>query len=196
MSMRLRRYVPPGACAALFLWLAACSSQHDRFYALRTLPDAPPAPAAGYSTHVLLTLSLPPLVDRRQMVIQASGDQVVILEHERWASTLSELVAGTLSRDIEQRRPDILVADRTFDQTGGTPVRMRVDIVRMSARLGGSAAIEAHWRITDPGAKLDELGGELFESPVSGSDYAAVAQAFSADLSALADRMVQKLSAH
>jgi uncharacterized lipoprotein YmbA len=105
---------------------------------------------------------------------------------------LSELVAQTLARDIEQRRPDALVADPSFDQAGARAVQVRVDIVQMAARSGGEATLEAHWRIVDAAA-ADEIGGEVFATPLGTADYADVARAFSADLGLLADRLAGKL---
>jgi hypothetical protein len=144
---------------------------------------------------VLLTISLPPVIDRRQMVIATTADQLLVLEHERWAAPLSELVAQTLARDIEQRRADVLVADRGFDQASLMPVKIRVDVVRMSVHEGGQATLEAHWRVVDARRNTDEVGGETLSSPVAGGDYAAVARAFSNDLSSLADRLTAKLPA-
>jgi uncharacterized protein len=192
MKVSKRRTLPLGACASVALF-ASCAGQPDHFYALSTLPGTPPPPASSYATHVILTVSLPALVDRRQMVLSSARDQVAILEHERWAAPLSELVAHTLARDIEQRRSDVLVGDRSFDQSGVPPIQIRVDVVQMSARRAGNATLEAHWRIVDPAAKSDEVGGESFEAPIGGEDYAAVANAFSSALGALADRLVAKL---
>jgi uncharacterized protein len=190
---KLRALRPAGAaCIVASLALLGCAGQRDRFYALSILPEAQPAPSSGYTTHVVLAVSLPPVADRRQMVIRTSGDQVVILEHERWAAPLPELVSQTLARDIERRRPDVLVGDRTF--SSAEPVRIRVDIVEMTARHGGQATLEAHWRVADAAANSDDVGGEVFAAPLDGDGYDAVARAFSADLSALADRLVLKLA--
>jgi uncharacterized protein len=183
------------ACLGAAAILAGCAGQQDHFYALTTLPENAPAATAAFTTHVMLTISLPPLVDRRQMVIATSADQLLVLEHERWAAPLSDLVMQTLGRDLEQRRADVLVADRGFDQPSLIPVKIRVDIVRMSVRAGGQATLEAHWRVVDARRNTDEVGGETFTSPVAGADYAAVARAFSNDLSSLADRLVAKIPA-
>jgi hypothetical protein len=179
--------------AAIMGILTGCAGPRDHFYALNTLPENARATTAVFTTHVMLTVSLPPVVDRRQMVIATSADQLLVLEHERWAAPLSDLVVQTLGRDVEQRRADVLVADRGFDQPSLIPVRIRVDIVRMSARAGGQAAVEAHWRVVDARRNTDEVGGETFESPVADGDYAAVARAFSNDLSSLADRLAAKI---
>jgi uncharacterized lipoprotein YmbA len=130
------------------------------------------------------------------MIVEASGDRLLVLEHERWAAPLSDLVAQTLARDLEQRRADILVADRGFDQDGVKPVRMKIDVVRLSAHRGGRATLEAHWRIVDAASEADLVGGETFTAPIDGDDYASIARAFSMCLASLADRLVEKLPAH
>jgi uncharacterized lipoprotein YmbA len=178
------------ACAIL---LASCAAHPDRFYGLSTLPGAALPPAAGYATRILLSTSIPSVVDRRELIVDAPDDRILVLEHERWAAPLSDLVNQTLARDLEQRRADVLVADRAFDQAGVTPVRIKVEIVRMSARRGGQATLEAHWRIEDAAARLDLLGGASFSSPIEGDDYASMARAFSLCLASLADRLAEKL---
>jgi uncharacterized protein len=183
------------ACMGLAcMGLAACASQPDRFYTLGAVPDAASAPRPAITTQVVLGISIPATVDRREMVLAGTGDQVVILEHERWAAPMSDLIADTLGLDIERRRPDVVVAERTFDRSSAT-VTVKIDIVRLSARLGGDAALEAHWRIVDAQSKSDEVGAGVFTAPVEGGDYAAVARAFSASLGSLADRVVAKLPA-
>jgi uncharacterized lipoprotein YmbA len=181
------------ALAACAMLLASCASHPDRFYGLSAVPETARPPAAGYTTRVLLSVSIPSLVDRREMIVDAPGDRILVLEHERWAAPLSDLVTQTLARDIEQRRADVLVADRAFDQAGVKPVRIMVDIVSMSARRGGRATLDSHWRIEDPAARIDLLGGGSFSSPIEGDDYDAIARAFSLCLASLADRLVEKL---
>jgi uncharacterized lipoprotein YmbA len=172
--------------------LAACASQSDRFYTLSPLPDSPAAPRSASTTQVVLSISVPALVDRRAMVLDTPDNQVAILEHERWAASISDLIAQTLAGDIERRRPDVLVAERGF---GSSPVRIGIDIVEFSARAAGSATLEAHWRIVDAESKTDTVGSEVFTAPVASGDYAAVARAFSVALSSLADRLAEKLPA-
>ncbi len=192
-----RRHALRCCLAAPLLLVAACAAHPDRFYGLTTLPQTPRAAAADFTTHVILTVSLPGMIDRREMVINTSTDRLLVLEHERWAAPLSELVAQTLARDLEQRRADVLVADRGFDRSDLEPVRIRIDVVQMSVREGGEATLEAHWHIVDASRHVDEVGGETFRSPAGvaagGDGYVAIARAFSNDLSSLADRLVAKL---
>lgn len=177
------------------LMLTACASKPDHFYTLDVLPAGDRPALASPLLHVRLDVTVPSLVDRSEMVLTTANNGVQILDHERWAAPLSDQVAQTLSRDIERRRPDVLVGDRRFDQGKAASV-VKVDIVRMSAARAGHAKLEAHWHITNLDAGLDTVGGDSFDVPLSGSDYAALAQAYSQALSQLADRLVASLPTH
>ena len=172
--------------------LTACASKPDHFYTLDVLPAGARPALASKVLHVRLDVTVPSLVDRSEMVVTTANNGVQILDHERWAAPLSDQVAQTLSRDLERRRPDVLVGDRRFDQ-GNAAAVVKVDIVRMSAARAGHVKLEAHWHITDIDAGIDTVGGDSLNAPLSGADYAAMAQAYSQALSQLADKLVAAL---
>jgi uncharacterized lipoprotein YmbA len=179
-----------GICAILVV--AACASTPDRFYTLDVLPAGERPALTPPLLHVRLDVTVPSLVDRSEMVVNTADNGVQIVDHERWAVALSDQVAQTLSRDIERRRPDILVGDRRFDQ-GKSSAAAKVDIVHMSAARGGRAGLEAHWHIIDTDAGMDTVDGGSFEVPVSGTEFAALAHAYSEALSQLADKLASAL---
>lgn len=185
--------VPITMVLPVCLMLAACAGTTDHFYTLNTAPDAAPPQRPAPTTPVRLSVSVPSLVDRSEMVLSTSTSGVLILDHERWATPLSDQVVQTLARDIERRRPDLLIGDRRFDQSASTPVSLRVDIIRMSAQRGGGAGIEAHWRIVDAASGTDRLGSGAFEAAGNGDGYAVVAQAYSRLLGDLADRLAAEI---
>jgi uncharacterized lipoprotein YmbA len=86
----------------------------------------------------------------------------------------------------------VMVALRGF---GSSQVKIRIDIAELSARAGGNAALETHWRIADAQSKTDWVGSDIFTAPVASGDYAAVAHAFSVAVGSLADRLAEKLPA-
>ena len=189
----LTRTILASSSLGAALLLAGCAAPRDRFYTLEARPAAAPAAADRFSAHVLLGVSLPIVVDRREMVLETASDQVTVFEHERWAGPLTDLVSQTLARDLERRRPDVIVAGRGFDRPGAAPISVRVDVIRMTARRGGEAALEAHWRIVQPASAVDVVGGDTFTAPIGSEDFAAVAAAFSACLESLAARLAEKL---
>ena len=171
------------------LCLNACATAPDQFYTLDVLPKDPASTLAPPLVHVLLKVDLPPLIDRAEMVINLSDNRVSILEHQRWAPPLSDQVAQTLARDMERRRSDLLVADRTFDRGKSEPVTLTVDIVRLTAERGGHVRMEAHWRIVDAKVGMDVIGGDSFDNTAGDASFAAIARAYSDVLSALAERL-------
>ncbi len=190
------KWAIPALAASLLL---ACAGQPDHFYTLNTLPAGPRGALSAPATHVILSVTIPALVDRAEMVLGTTENAIRILDHERWAVSLSDQVAQTLARDIEQRRTDVLIGDSGFDRAATPPVMVRVDLVRMSARRAGRVSIEAHWRIVSGRAEdgaggdaSDQIGGDVFESSAD-EDYASVAAAYSRTLSDLAERLAAML---
>ena len=181
--------VPINTALWVCLLLAACAGTPDHFYTLNTLPDTGQLPQSTPTTPMRLNVMLPSLVDRSEMVLTTSKNGILILDHERWAAPLSDQVAQTLARDIEQRRGDLLIGDARFDQAASPPVSLRIDIIRMSAQRNGEASIDAHWRIVDASSGVDRLGSGSFTVSMNGDGYAAVAQAYSQLLSELAERL-------
>jgi uncharacterized lipoprotein YmbA len=133
-------------------------------------------------------------MDRPEMVLNTSANDVIVREHERWAAPLSDLVTQTLARDLERRRSDLLVADPSASHSSGSVLKINVDVVQLTVHKGGQASIEAHWRILDPRTGKEAVGSDVFTAPLGQNDYAAVAQALSQCLGQLADRLVAALS--
>ncbi len=184
--MRLAIRAVASGCLVL---LGACAGQADHFYTLSILPDGARAGLMAPTVHVLLSVDVPALIDRPEMIVVTSANGIAVLDHQRWAVPLSDQVFQTVARDLERRRNDVLVGDRSFDQDAAPPVRIKVDIVRLSAQRAGQVVMEAHWRIVDSAAGVDQIGGDVFESAVAGGGYDAIATAYSQVLSSLADKL-------
>ncbi len=142
------------ASLAVSVLIAACAATPDHFYTLAVLPEGAPTGLSAPTLHVLLSVRVPELVDRPELVVSTSSTGILVLEHERWGVSLSDQMVQTLARDIEKRRSDVLVADRAFDQGTRPPIRITVDIVRLTARRGERVSMEARWRIVDESAGI------------------------------------------
>jgi uncharacterized lipoprotein YmbA len=181
--------------ALLLLPLAACvTGQPDHFYVLSPEPPAIAASAAQFDRQVTLRITLPSLVDRGEMVIGTSGG-VSVMDHERWAAPLVDMISGALSQDIERRRSDVVVVPRSADKAGIPLIRIAVDIDQVTARLADHLSIEAHWRITDARTGKETLGRDTFVSPQQPQSYAEIAAALSACIALFADRLAGDMPA-
>jgi uncharacterized lipoprotein YmbA len=170
--------------------LSACVAHRaDHFYILSPQPQGASAARTEPLTQVTLKVALPSLVDRSEMIVNTSTDGIVVLEHERWAAPLADLMTQALARNIEQRRSDLLVAAHA----NNAGIKIAVDVVQMTIRIGQRASIEAHWRIIGAHGGTEVVGAGVFSAPAAAQDYAAVAQAVSECLGLLADRLVEKM---
>jgi uncharacterized lipoprotein YmbA len=174
---------------------AGCASrQPDHFYVLAAQPAEARESATPIRRQTVLQLTLPSLVDRNEMVV-ATPSGVAVMEHERWAAPLADLMTTTLHQDLERRRADLMVLPYGRDAGAGAGlVRIEVDVVQLWVRRGVEASIEAQWRVTDSGNHTS-LGRDVFAVPLHSDSYAALAAALSSCVGLLADRLVREIPA-
>ncbi len=180
-----------GLCALLLL--AGCvTRQLDRFYVLDPQPAAIAESRSQSDRQVTLRVTVPSLVDRAEMVI-ATPNGVAVMDHERWAAPLADLVTASLSEGLERRRSDVVVLPKSADNAGIPIVRVTVEIDRLTARLGDHLSIETHWRVTDVRTGKEKLGRDVFVSQQQPQSYAEVAAALGACIALLADRLAGEI---
>ncbi len=176
-----------GLCV-LLLFAGCVTRQPDRFYVLDPRPDAIGEPRSQFDRQVILSVTIPSLLDRSEMVISTPSG-VAVMDHERWAAPLADLIAASLGQDIERRRGDVVVLPKSANKAGIPIVRITVEIDRVTARLGDHLSVETHWRLTDAGTGNETLGRDAFASQRQVQSYAEVAAALNACVAQLADRL-------
>jgi uncharacterized protein len=175
----------------LILAGGCASRQRDHFYVLTAQPPGARDSRTQFNRQVTLRVTVPSLNDRAEMVLTASNG-VTVLDHERWAAPLSDLVTATLGEDLERRRSDMVVLPRSADQTDIPLIKVVVEIDQMTARLDEQVSIETHWRITDARSGKVILGRDSFSAALRPQSYADIAAALSACVGLLADRLVKE----
>ncbi|MEO7207527.1 MAG: ABC-type transport auxiliary lipoprotein family protein [Steroidobacteraceae bacterium] len=174
------------------LLLAGCATRpQDHFYVVNPLPAAVAAPSQ-FDRQVTVRVAIPSLFDRGEMVLTAPNG-VSVMDHERWAAPLADMISSALSQDIERRRSDVVVLPKSADKAGIPLVRISVEIDQISARLTDHLSIETHWRVTDARTGKETLGRDAFVSPQQPQSYAEIAAAFSACIALLADRLAGEI---
>lgn len=174
----------------IFILCGCVSRQRDHFYVLDAQPPGPIPSRSQFDRQVTLQVTVPSLVDRNEMVLGSAGG-VAVLDHERWAAPLADLVTATLGQDIERRHNAVVVLPRSAEHAGIPLTRIKVEIDRVSARLGEPLSIETHWRVSRDGRET--LGRDAFASPQQPQNYVEIATALSACVALLADRLAAEL---
>jgi uncharacterized protein len=183
----------PALIACVLLALVACAtSRPDHFHVLDSQPGSVRESGTDFARQVTLRVTVPSVVDRPQMVLTTAGG-VEVMDHERWAAPLADLVTTTLGQDIERRRSDVVVLRRSADHPEVPLTRVAVDIDRITVRLGEQVSLEAHWRLTDVRTGKVSIGRGVFASPRPPQSYGAAALELGTCIGLLADALVRDL---
>lgn len=175
----LKTLLPAGVLLAAML--GACASPPARFYALSG-SVAPLEEAAASRSGIAVAVgpvSLPALVDRPQIVVSTSANQVQFDEFNRWAAPLGEDIARVIAKNLAQALP----AARVWPYAQGTrstpDYQVRIDIQQFVSTLGDGVLIEALWSVRRVAGGAPENGRSLVREATAGKDVEALVAAHS-----------------
>lgn len=171
----MRRAALAGFGLGLALLVGCASAPPERFH---TLSSAGP-PRLGLARPALSVVvspaAVPDLVDRPQLVVHETANQVAILEQQRWAEPLRAGVARVVAEDLGRLLGTSQVSTR--DEALRSPdCRVYLDVRRLEARTGAAVTVDALWTVTCAGSPR-QTGQSLASAPISGAGYEAVVTA-------------------
>ena len=184
--MQLRQMLAIGSA----LLLAACASPATRFHTLDPVPGSA-APGRTVTPPVQLdSVTIPPELDRPQIVRRAGPGRLDLADSDRWAGALDELARHALAADLAQRLgPGSTV--RADDPAPPKIVRgLDVQIELFEGDPSGKVTLLAHWTLL--GAA--QLGREERIEVPAGTDIDATVNGMSQALGVLGDRIAAALS--
>ncbi|KIF57279.1 hypothetical protein NX10_21135 [Pseudomonas fluorescens] len=121
---------------AAVVLLCACRSDPISFH---TLTPAQPAASRNGTDIAIESISVPPQVDRAQIVIRQGNSGVAILETDWWSATLADELRGALT-------------DQLSSGVGQQRASVRIDVQRFDSIPGQYALIDVKWRVRPLGA--------------------------------------------
>ncbi len=167
------------------LALAGCTTTSRSFYVLTA--DGP-APSGGGPGIGVGPVSLAEYIDRANLVIAETPNQLGIAEDHRWAGDLSASVARVTAANLGRRLGTGNV--RTYPWQGDDGIRYQVtlDIRQLHGAADGYAVIEAGWRAYSlPDRKIKASRTFVAREPLESDGYQPLVAAQSRLLSRLAD---------
>lgn len=179
--------------ALLSLGLVACAAgPPTSFYTLDAVgPEGAPA-ASTVAAPLVVTVSLPEILDRTQLVRRAGPGQLTISPADRWAAPLDDLARRALAKDLALRLPGRLVTvDRP--ESASEPAVLRVAIEEFTADGAGRVTLDGHWTVTaGDGGTISPPSSVHIVTAATDSSAAAAVQAMSAALAQLGDQIAAK----
>ena len=129
--------------------LTACATPPTQFYQLEA--TSPPLVTSTTTAKKMLIgigpLSLPALVDRKQIVTRGANNAIQLAEFHQWATPLQDNVLNVLSKNIAAQQTNAIVRSYPWSVYGEMDYRVIIDISRFDSQPGKSANLEASWVI-------------------------------------------------
>ena len=177
--------------------LSAClSTPPTHFYVLEPLNEPTKTLASGHNHQIGMgPISIPALLERKQIVTRLADSSVAIAEFRQWASPLKENVAQVLTHDLAALQKDDLIRTYPWSAYGAVDYRIIIDIIRFDSRPDQSVNFEANWSIMNEKTHtLLSNGRSRIEHPLTDSSYPAVVKALSKILSEFSLELSQALN--
>jgi len=168
------------------LLLGCGSSPKTHFYTFNT-PAIPDTHSATTGPIILIgPVTIPDLVDRPQLVLRSSDNQVQISDTHRWAQSLKSEITHALAANLarEADAPRVFLLGQT--QGDEADMRIAVDILRFESAPASHVTIEAQWSVRRTGNSKPITARSTVREAVEGKSYE--------DLVAAHSRAMDKLS--
>jgi len=165
------------ATVCIAVLAAGCASSPAHFYTLSATAAA--GAAASKISVAVGPVTIPPAVDRPQIVVSTSANQVTLDDFNRWASPLQDNLGSVVAENLVA----LLGTPRVtlFPQTLGADVdyRVQIEIRNFESAPGKSAALDAVWTVRRTKDGKTETGRTSVRENVADSGYEALAAAHS-----------------
>jgi uncharacterized lipoprotein YmbA len=174
--MRRRAAVAiPWACVLL---AAACASTPpSRFYTLTAI-TSPGVPPSDLSVAVG-PVSVPAAVDRPQIVVSTSANEVRLDEFNRWASPLQNDIARVVAESLVAMlgTPRVALSPQTLSREAD--YRVVIEVQRFESMPGEAATLDAVWTVSRAKGGASQTGRTAVREPVPDKSFDALAAAHS-----------------
>jgi uncharacterized lipoprotein YmbA len=177
------------------LLICACASSPPvRYFILDPVPPAREVAKLAADPVQIVSVHLPPALDRRQLVREEAPNKLTVSKEDRWGAPLADMTQRVLSQDLMLRLSPGRVVLPGEPAPAGTKA-ISVDVLEFGINAQGTMVLDGNWSIVPSGSDVAVASYhfQLTRAAVHG-DSAAQAHGMSVLLGQLADSMVAELS--
>jgi len=195
MANRLSKWLI--ALSTVTLLSACISTPPTQFYVLEPLSEPPPSSTTTAEKKRQIgvgPVSIPTLLERKQIVTRLPDNSVKIAEFHQWASPLKDNVAQVLTHNLATLQTGDLIRAYPWSAYGTIDYRIIIDIIRFDTRPEQSVDFEANWAImNEKNHTLLSHGRSKIEHPLNDPSYPAAVKALNKVLSEFSQELSQAL---
>src|SRR5262245_45234278 len=186
-------------CGVALLVLSGClgTTPPTHFYLLPPLSSGDTAsPASAGPREVTLAVgpvTVPPYLDRPQIVTRTSPAKLTLADFEQWAGPLADTIARVLSENLALLIPTERVVLYPWPRTMDPDYQISVEVLQFERGPGSQVVLVARWSLLDRDGKELALRTSRINLTASGTDYEATVTAMGRALEGLAQDMATTL---
>ena len=196
---RLLRFRVLAPCGVALLVLSGCfgSTPPTQFYLVPSLSGGDTAPPASTGQRDLTLgvgpVTVPPYLDRSQIVTRTSRAKLVVADFDQWAGPLADTIARVLSENLSILIPTERVVLHPWSRTLDPDYQVTVEVLQFERGPGNQVVLAARWSLLDRDGKELVLRTSRLNQAASGADYEATATAMGQALDTLAQDIATTL---
>jgi len=125
-------------------------------------------------------ISIPTLLERKQIVTRLPDSSIKIAEFHQWASPLKDNVAQVLTYNLAILQTNDLIRSYPWSAYGAVDYRIIIDIIRFDTDPEKSVSLEANWAImNEKDHTLLNNGHSKIEHRLNDPSYSSTVKALS-----------------
>jgi len=168
----MRRYL-----LVMLVSVAGCLGPQQDPSAFFLLSPAP-GPAVGTPIPVSVGLgpvTIPGYLDRPQIVVRLSDNEIQLSEADRWAEPLRDHITRTLEENLSRLLPGSSYVDFPWYESARPDYALQLEIRHFEADAGGQVVLDGTWRLLQGEEEVDSRDASIDESVAGPSRGAGVA---------------------
>lgn len=173
-------------CSTGALLSGCLSTPPTQFYVLEPLSEPPSSSTVTEKKRQIGIgpVSIPALLERKQIVTRLPDNSVKIAEFHQWASPLKDNVAQVLTHNLATLQTGDLIRAYPWSAYGAVDYRIVIDIIKFDTRSEQSVNLEANWAImNEKNHTLLSSGHSKIEHPLDDPSYPSAVKALNKILS-------------
>src|SRR5215510_14933182 len=186
--LRPRVLIP---CGVALLMLSGClgSTPPTQFYLMPPLTSGDTAsPASAGQREVTLAVgpvTVPPYLDRPQIVTRTSRAKLTLADFDQWAGPLADTIARVLAEDLAILIPTDRVVLYPWPRNIDPDYQVTVEVLQFDRGPGGEVVLVARWGLVDREGKELVMRRSRISQAAGGTDHEATATAMGRTLEVL-----------
>jgi uncharacterized lipoprotein YmbA len=130
-------------------------------------------------------VTLPPYLDRPQIVTRASRAKLALGEFDQWAAPLQDTFARVLAENLSLLLGTDRVLLHPWPRTTDVDYQVTVDVIRFDGGVDNDVVLAVRWSLMSVDGKELAMRKARFQAPANPRDYEATVTAMSRSLEEL-----------